>query len=78
MIALSLHTHCSLGCIEPATELNDIFGIQDDDWIDLPELEWHQMWLADVFKDAKIRTDDIRAFRGKRLSDVLQFAWPNA
>lgn len=78
MIALTLHTRCSLECVGPSTELNDIYGMLDDDWIGIQDAEWHQIWLADVFKDARIKIRDLKSFQGQRLEDVIQLVRANA
>ena len=78
MIALTLHTRCNLDRIDPCTELKDICGMLDDDWIDVQDAEWHQLWLADVFKNAKIKIRDLKSFQGNRVKDVIQLMRANA
>lgn len=78
IIALAIHTGCSLHDIDPDTELTDIYGMLADDWIDLSEVQWHQLWLADVFEDAKIRIQELDSFQGNKLSDAIRFIETNA
>ena len=49
MTSLSLYARCDLETVKPSTRLDEIFELHDDDWIDLTENEWNQMWLETVF-----------------------------
>ena len=76
MIAFSLYTRCDLKQIDPSTHLSDIYGALDENngWLDVHNFEWHQVWLASVFRNARIKKYDLKSFRGERLGDVIKFA----
>jgi len=76
MVALAHDTGCDFTQLPPSTPLDDVNSLPEED----VDIHWgteysnrHQVWLAVLMHDARIRHIDLSKFSGTTLHDAIYF-----
>ena len=76
MVALAHDTGCDFTQLTPSTLLDDLNSLpeeEDDICRGTVHSNRHQVWIADLVRDSRVRNIDLSQFSGTTLHDAIQF-----